>query len=343
MDSLTHLFVGGAIGAAIAPAHRRRLAMLLGAALNSVPDIDVPIAKLLALNPVDDMTWHRGPSHSLFVLIVAGLLIAAACRRWWPLWQEAPRRWFWMIMACLLAHPLADALTTYGTQLFWPVPTPPVMISSLFIIDPLFSLPLIVGCVAAWCYRLRHAAQVALMVGLCLSMVYSGWSLVAKSMIEQSAASALVELGLADAPRFSVPTPFNTLLWRVVVMTPGGYLEGERSLIADNGPMRFRTWPSDQQALRAVTAFAAVQRLVWFNHGFMSAQELDGDLVLSDLRMGSEPDYAYRFVVATRGDSGAWVEIPPRALDWPWESSERLRGLWTRIWHQPVDPASNTR
>ncbi|MEO6076005.1 MAG: metal-dependent hydrolase, partial [Dokdonella sp.] len=122
MDSLTHLFLGGAIGAAIATPHRRRLAILLGAALNSVPDIDVPIEKLLSLNAVDDMTWHRGPSHSVFVLIVVGLLIAAAGRRWWPLWQEAPQRWFWMIMACLITHPVIDAFTVYGTQLFWPWP-----------------------------------------------------------------------------------------------------------------------------------------------------------------------------------------------------------------------------
>lgn len=150
MDSLTHLFLGGTVGADIAPAHRRRLALLVGAALRSVPDTDVPIGKLLALNPVDDMTWHRGPSHSLFVLIVLGVLIAAACRRWWSLWQEAPRRWFWMFMICLLTHPLIDAFTRYGTQLFWPLPMPPVMISSIFIIDPLFTLPLIAACIIAW-------------------------------------------------------------------------------------------------------------------------------------------------------------------------------------------------
>ena len=47
----------------------------------------------------------------------------------------------------------------------------------------------------------------------------------------QSAAArrTLAAEGLQDAPRFSVPIPFNTLLWRVVVMTPDEFLEGERS------------------------------------------------------------------------------------------------------------------
>lgn len=341
MDSLTHLFLGGAIGAAIATPHRRRLAIVLGAVLNSVPDIDVPIQKLLGLNPVDAMTWHRGPSHSLFALIVVGLMIAAAGRRWWPLWPEAPRRWFWMIMVCLIAHPVIDAFTVYGTQLFWPWPTQPVMVSSLFIVDPLFTLPLIAACIIAWRYGVQRAANLALLIGLGLSTAYVGWSLVAKSMVDNIADQSLRERGLADAPRFSTPMPFTTLYWRVVVMTPDGYLEGERSLIADSGRMRFATRQSNESTTRAAASFLAVKRLAWFNHGFMKSQEVEGELVVSDLRMGAEPDYVYRFAVARRDPSGQWTEIPPRSLDWPWQSSGRLRGLWSRIWSGRPDPAQD--
>ncbi|MGB4859702.1 MAG: hypothetical protein WBP11_10270 [Dokdonella sp.] len=165
-----------------------------------------------------------------------------------------------------------------------------------------------------------------------LSTAYVGWSLLAESMVDRITDSALRERGLADSPRFSAPMPFTTVYWRVVVMTPDGYLEGERSLIADTGPMHFTARPSNQNAMRMVAGFAAVQRLDWFNHGFMKAQHVDGELVLSDLRMGSEPDYACRFVVARRDPSGQWAEIPPRSLDWPWQSSGRLRELWSRIW-----------
>lgn len=343
MDSITHLFLGAAVAAAIAPPHRRRLALLIGAALNSVPDIDVPIEALLRRNPVDNMTWHRGPSHSLFVLMVVGLLIAAACRRWWPLWHEAPRSWFYVIVVCLLTHPLIDAFTSYGTQLFWPLPMPPVAFSSIFIIDPLFTLPLIAACIVAWRYGAQRGAKRALLIGLSVVTAYIGWSLLAKSMVDNTAQVQLREHGLVDAPRFSAPMPFTTVYWRVVVMTADGYLEGERSLIADEGPMRFVARPSDRQALHAVVAFPAMQRLLWFNQGFMKAQDADGELVVSDLRMGSEPDYAYRFVVARRDPQGDWIEIPPRSLDWPWQSSGRLRGLWSRIWSGQLDSSPDSR
>ena len=57
MDSITHLFIGGAIAAALAPPAQRRAALLAGAALNSLPDLDV-LPLLLTDDPVIRMTWH---------------------------------------------------------------------------------------------------------------------------------------------------------------------------------------------------------------------------------------------------------------------------------------------
>ena len=84
--------------------------------------------------------------------------------------------------------------------------------------------------------------------------------------------------------------------------------------------------------------FPAVERLAWFNHGFMKARERDDRLVLSDLRMGAEPDYSFNFAVAER-DGGGWRNIPPEQLSWPWEARRRLPEMWDRIWTEPAaDP-----
>jgi inner membrane protein len=234
-----------------------------------------------------------------------------------------------------MAHPLIDAFTVYGTQLFWPLPMPPLMWSSLFIIDPLFTLPWLLACVVAWIARERILAQRALLAGITLGVAYVGWSLLAKSLVERAARPALAALGLRDAPSFSVPLPFNTLLWRVVAMTPDGFVEGERSLVADHGPMVFHAHASDTQALDAVSQLPAVVRVLWFNHHFAKAQVRDGMLVLSDLRMGSEPDYSFRFAVATR-EGDRWQALqPPRQLPFVWKSRPRVDGLWSRIWNAP--------
>jgi inner membrane protein len=251
---------------------------------------------------------------------------------------EAPARWFWVILVTLMSHPLLDAFTVYGTQLFWPLPMRPLMWSSLFIVDPLFLLPWLLACGMAWFARERIGRR-ALALGLALGVAYLAWSWIAKTMVDREADRALAALGLKDAPRFSVPMPLNTLLWRVVAMTPNGYVEGFRSLPADNGPMQFRGYPSNMQALAQAREIPAVRELTWFNHGFMQARLVDGELVLSDLRMGSEPDYFFRYAVATRTDSG-WQSIaPPRKLDTSRDFGAMWGSTWERIWKEPA-PAS---
>jgi inner membrane protein len=333
MDSITHLFYGGVIAAAIAPRAHRRAALLAGMALNTLPDLDVlPLA--LCDDPVVRLTWHRAATHSWLVLPFVAWALWAWFRRRGGRVAEAPGRWFAVILVTLLSHPLLDAFTVYGTQLFWPLPMRPLMWSSLFIIDPLFLLPWLAAFLVAWFARGRIGRR-ALTAGLVLGIGYLGWSWIAKSMVDREADRALAAMGLADAPRFSVPTPLNTLAWRVVAMTPGGYVEGFRSVVADRGPMAFRGHPSNGQALAEARGIPAVRELTWFNHGFERAQVVDGELVLSDLRMGSEPDYFFRYAVARR-EGGGWRAIePPRQLDPNRDFGAMWRATWHRIWHAP--------
>ncbi len=352
MDSITHLFLGGAIAAAIVPAKHRRAALLAGAALNTLPDLDSLFIALSTDDPVSLMTVHRSFSHSLFVLPLLGWLIWWLCKRRGKRVAESPLRWFWAIQLTLLAHPLLDAFTVYGTQLLWPLHTPPVMWSSLFIIDPVYTVWMLLGCVVAWFARERVLAQRALLAGLMLSTAYLGWSLLAKSMVDREADRALAAMGLADAPRFSVPMPLNTLLWRVVAMTPDGYAIGDRSLVADRGPMQFQAHGSNVRALADAGDIPAVRELAWFNHGFMRARVVAGELVLSDLRMGLEPDYNFNFAVAAR-EGGRWRSMTPRQLQDAYRApvaqgklKEALAALWRRIWHSagivPVDAQTSS-
>lgn len=338
MDSITQIVLGASLAGLAAPAGHRRKALLAGAALGTLPDLDsLPLA-LMGVDPVTLVTWHRGPSHSLFVLAAFGTLLWLLLRRRWRPAREAPRRWLLAIQLALLTHPILDAFTVYGTQLWWPLPWPPTMISSVFIIDPLYTLPLLIGCAAAWFHRERRPARTWLIAGVALSTLYLGWSLAAKTMVDRAARHSLAGTELAQAPMLSVPMPFTTLLWRIVVMTPDGYLEGEYSLPADRGPVRFRHYPSDAAALAAVASYPAVKRLYWFTHGFLKAEQRDGRLVLSDLRMGMEPDYNFRYAVADSDGNGGWRGIAVERAHWSTPSPARLSQLWRRLWQGPATP-----
>ena len=340
MDSLTQIALGAATAALVAPRQHRRAVLAAGAILGTLPDLDIVPLYLSRADPVALVTWHRGPSHSLLVLAVAGFLLWLLLRRMWKPVREAPGRWFWAIELALLTHPLLDAFTVYGTQLFWPLPARPIMVASIFIIDPIYTLPLLAACLAAWWLRARRSATWCLCAGIAMSLVYLGWSLAAKAIVERDVQAALASKGLQGAAHFSVPMPFTTLLWRVVVLTPDGFLEGERSLVADRVPMSFRSYPSDHASLQKVSALPPVQRLNWFTHGFLKAERHDGRLVLSDLRMGAEPDYIFRYVVAEIDGEGHWRPIPVERLEWAFENRSRLGRVWQRIWNKP-DPGTS--
>ncbi len=327
MDSLSQAVLGASVAGACAPAGHRGKAMLLGAGLGTLPDLDVFIDFGGA---VENFTYHRGFSHSLFVLAPFSVMLWLLLRRWWAPVREDPLRWLAAISLTLLTHPLLDAHTAYGTQLFWPLTVPPASWATLFIIDPLYTLPLLIGVLVAT-FR-RRVAGTALRVGLVISTLYVGWSWIAQTIVERNVEDALAKMQLQDAPVFMTPTPFNTLLWRVVVMTEDGHLEGFDSLLVDEGTMRFAEYPSDTDAMQQASDMWAVGRLRWFAQDFVKAWVEDDRLIMSDLRMGQEPFYVFSHAVAVRGNPH-WTEIPAEFV--PMAANERfLAETWDRIWSE---------
>lgn len=305
MDSLTQIVLGGTLAAALVPAGHRRRALAYGAALGTLPDLDVLVGYG---NAVADFTYHRSYSHSLLVLSALAPLLWLLARRFDPHIQQAPGRWLLAFWLALVTHPLLDAMTIYGTQLLWPLDTTPYGVGSIFIIDPLYTLPLLIAMV--WVARRplsRNAGRV-LSVSLLWSTVYLGWSALAQQHI---AAHARADLGAdlgPEAQLVALPSAFNTVLWRILVREPGGYREAYYSLIADRSPGPWRRFASADELAPELAGNWAFERLRWFTHGYFALRD-DGDtVVVTDLRMGSEPAYVFSFVVARRSDQH-WAPI----------------------------------
>ncbi|WP_054032089.1 metal-dependent hydrolase [Desulfatitalea tepidiphila] len=332
MDSVTQIALGAALGEAVLGKQIGRRGLLWGGVLGLFPDLDILIP---FGDAVKNFTYHRGFSHSMFVLTALTPLFVWIALRLHPQTIQYRRRWSALVFLALMTHILLDCLTVYGTQIFWPLPTPPVMWSSIFIIDPLYSLPLIGGVLAALLLR-RTSLKGHTVNAICLviSTLYLAWSVGAKLHVNHIVTQSLERKAIAYERFLTVPAPFNTVLWRVLVMVDDGYYEGFYSLLDKTGDIPFTHYPSNGKLLERLEEHWPVQRLQWFTHGFYSVKELDGAIVLSDLRMGLEPDYFFQFKV---GEIGNPHPVPTQSARIRADRRlDRLAWVWKRIWDPGV-------
>ncbi|WP_165569555.1 metal-dependent hydrolase [Corallincola luteus] len=308
MDSVTQAALGAAVGGAIGGRQLGWRAFAWGAGLGTLPDMDIFIHYPDA---VDQVTKHRGFSHSIFVLTalspVLGLLIAKLHR--WRFWGATLMAWL-----CLVTHPLLDCFTSYGTQLFWPLASPPIAWSTIFIIDPLYTLPLLIGVIFSLIGFNRRKAKPlkSNLWGLGISQAYLALSLVLMLSVKYQASAELESKGVSETP-FIAPTPFNILSWRIVGKDDHHLWIGYFSWLNPK-PIHFNTYPHKHN-LANKEALPKLARLDWFTHGFYQLQTDQGQLKFVDMRLGIEPYLPFRYLLAEHTPAG-WqpkqtVRLPP--------------------------------
>jgi inner membrane protein len=245
-------------------------------------------------------------------------------------WGSNFKRWWLALWLVLITHPLLDAMTVYGTQLLMPFSNHPFGVGSMFIIDPAYTVPLIVGVVAA--LRLKNVRGLRWnAAALGFSTLYLSWSVLAQQHVQGVARASLQSEGIAAQGLLVTPSPFNTVLWRLVATTPDRYYEGFYSLLDAQPTVRWTAHPRGAELLAEHGNNDSVQRIAAFSKGFFSLVRENGRVVLVDLRMGQEPAYAFRFDLGTPPAVGVQapvqVSMRPdvgRALPWLWD---RIRGI----------------
>lgn len=328
MDSLTQITLGSAVGVAVMG---RRVPVwqsaLVGALFGTLPDLDSFIDYG---DPIRNVTYHRGASHSLFYLSLLSPLFAWLVTRWYP--AGGFRRWWAALWLILITHVLLDTMTVYGTQIGQPFTDYPFGVASLFIIDPLYTLPLLIGVVLA----LRGRRQ-GNHWGLGIATGYLLWSVAAQAWVETRVDRQLAEQGWSVERVLVTPSAFNTLLWRVVVMAPGHYYEGFYALADGDRAIDFDRFERNPKLYQALQEDWGVQRIAWFSKGFFKLSDVDGQARITDLRMGQEPFYSFNFVVADRVDDQWQPVAPTLEMERP-DIGAGLRWIVRRAQGQPLAP-----
>lgn len=329
MDSVSQFVLGAAVAAAaLGDRTRAWRAVVWGGVVATLPDLDVLIDHGDA---IANMTRHRAESHALFWLTLVSPLLA------WGIaaWHRERRlflRWWWAVWLALVTHPLLDAMTIYGTRLLLPFADHPFAVGSLFVIDPLYTLLLLLGAFGFWRWpgvRGRRWNR----RGLVVSCAYAAWSVIAQQWGTAVANAQLLRRGIVTADVVVTPAPLQTCLWRFVAITEDRAYEGFWSVFDGAREIEWLAIDRGRDLLDRVRSQAPVQQLLRFSGGCVKC-ERDGDGVrLTDLRMGQEPFYIFSFVVAHLDAGGAVAAVAaPMRSGARIDVARELAWLWARMW-----------
>ncbi|WP_144392118.1 metal-dependent hydrolase [Pleionea sediminis] len=332
MDSITQVLLGAAVGEATGGKQFGRKAALWGAVCGTLPDLDVfiPLG-----DAVSDFTYHRSASHSIVLMLVVAPIISWLITRIHVTTREHYCRWTILVFLSLATHALLDSFTVYGTQIFWPISEYPMTWSTIFIIDPLYTIPLLIGVI--WALISRHpktSGYHANRVGLIVSTVYLGWTIAVKLYINTVTENSIIENKLNVDQYLTTPSAFNSLLWRIVLVDDTSYYEGYYSIFDSTPNIQFEKYSRSTEQIRALSEHWPVKRLQWFTKNFYKVQSKESRLIITDLRMGSEPQYVFNFVVAEEHNPHyrpVKAELVNTDMDF-----RRAELLWQRIWDDSI-------
>lgn len=317
MDSITQIVLGGAIAGAIAHKQLGRNALIIGAVLATLPDLDT---FLPTTDAVTRFTEHRSFSHSLFVLFPFAFICCALLTLKFKTDVITKQRLFWLSCLVLMTHPILDAFTSYGTQLFWPLTIPPISIASIFIIDPLYTLPLLIGCIYLWrnnditqgeaIQKIQKARRIN-HVGLILSTGYLVLGLLLQTLMLNKVENTLQAHNIAKDKVFISPLYPNFNWWGAIVIEDGFYYDITLNVLTNTLAI------SEKQDLGSgmiTPPTPALTSLNWFTNGFIRLQDVEGQLVATDLRMKTgQLGYAFKFILAEK-ENQDWKAISPLRL-----------------------------
>jgi inner membrane protein len=204
---LTQGLLGAAFAQSAAKPEETRIAAVIGAIAGISADLDVLIRS--ASDPLLTLEYHRHFTHSLLFIPVGALIVTLIV---WPfLHSRAAFRSIYLF--AFLGYALSgvlDACTSYGTRLLWPLSDERIAWNLIAIVDPLFTLALLIAVAVALIKRLPRAAW----AGLAFAGVYLalGW-------VQQQRAEGVIR-ALAQQRNHQIerilvkPTLGNLLLWR---------------------------------------------------------------------------------------------------------------------------------
>ncbi|PQJ72828.1 metal-dependent hydrolase [Polaribacter butkevichii] len=329
MDSLTQIVLGAAVGEAVLGRKIGNKAMFYGAIAGTIPDLDVLSA--FFTDKVTALEMHRGFTHSIFFSVLFAPIFAFIVTRYEK--YKNLKDWSWLFFWAFITHPILDAQTTWGTQLFWPLDIR-LAFKNVFVVDPLYTLPFIVFLVLAMRQKKEsRKRRFYNNLGLIISSSYLALTLVLKGISYQTFTKELAAQHIQYKEIETKPTPLNTVLWTANVETENAFLIGHSSFF-DKNPIEFSSYPKNHELLGDLIHQPKVKRMIAISKGWYTINKKEGVLYFNDLRFGAlsiKPNaenfvFKYKIEIDENGIP-FFIEEPKEKSD----GKKLLSELWERI------------
>jgi len=296
MDSLTQIVLGASVGEAVLGKKVGNKAILWGAIAGTIPDLDVLVKPFVDNVTANEM--HRGFSHSiLFCILMApilGWLIAKLYKNKEADWKD----WSKLVFFGLFTHPILDAFTTWGTQLFWPLDYK-VALNNIFVVDPLYTIPFLFFLILAMRYKRTHPKRRKYnYIGIGISSFYLIVTLILQQIATVNFSDNLKDQHIAYKEIQTRPTPLNSVLWTANIQTEDAFLIGYYSLLDKDKHIDFLKFPKNHHVLGDMKKDPLISRLKKLSEGWYTIEKKADKTFFNDLRFGllGIGDDAKRFV-----------------------------------------------
>lgn len=290
MDSITQIVLGAAVAEASIGKKVGNKAPMWGAIAGTIPDLDV--LGQFFLGTIDNLAFHRSISHSitfcLFAAPILGWLIAKIYKK-----KEATfLDWTWAMFLSFFTHPLLDAFTTWGTMLFWPFTEYRVAIKSIFVVDPLYTLPFMFFLIWAMALKRDNPRRKRLNdIGIIISTTYLFLTVVNKTYVDSQFEKSFETLPEKIVRFDSRPTPMNNILWTANAESEAGFHMGYYSLFDNDLPSDYKYVAKNHELLEPYKTNKDLKKLMTIVDGFYTVVPYKNGYAINDLRFGEVRDF----------------------------------------------------
>ena len=209
MDPLSQGTVGATFAQSVANKNNIFKIGFIGFLAGMTPDLDVLIQS--STDPILSLEYHRQFTHSLFFIPFCSLIFAFLI---FPLVKStlSLKTVYFASLLGYATHGLLDACTSYGTQLFWPFSNERISWNNISIVDPLFTIPILIFLVMAIKTKKKKFSFFG--IGWIIFYLTLGYVQYERAL---SAAIELATLRGHNADRMTLKPSFgNLILWKSI-------------------------------------------------------------------------------------------------------------------------------